>query len=284
MCVHSAVCGAAVVFFAVRMIDFAFFFQFGDFCLTLAIVALTAPPMFWLRKMWKTGTLPRARFAGMLSLFCVAAGAAGFLLLSIEMSRSQHERCCFVTDSNNAKQLALGILNYEARNGHFPPAYTVDESGKALHSWRVLVLPYLESGQLYDKIRLDEPWDSPWNAQFHDQMPSVFQTYQHKEKSTTLFQVVLGERTVFPPDGKFVIRDEIDGSEVLVVTGEPVCWMDPAGNVPYEKAVQNQGLRQDYFRPVFVCADGSGSYNEKTYDVKYLLQHFTRKELPAEQK
>jgi hypothetical protein len=38
-------------------------------------------------------------------------------------------------------------------------------SGERLHSWRVVLLPYLGQQELYEKIRLDQPWDSPW--QFH---------------------------------------------------------------------------------------------------------------------
>ncbi len=45
----------------------------------------------------------------------------------------------------------------------FPPAYTVDESGQRLHSWRTLILPFLEQDALYDSIDLSKPWDDPAN-------------------------------------------------------------------------------------------------------------------------
>ena len=75
---------------------------------------------------------------------------------------------------NNMKQIAIAFSNYHDKYGTFPPAYTVDEGGRPLHSWRVLVLPYLENKELYEKIRLDEPWDSEHNRQFHSAAPKFF--------------------------------------------------------------------------------------------------------------
>ena len=45
-----------------------------------------------------------------------------------------------------------------------PPAYTVDANGKPLHSWRTLILPFLEQQALYETIDLTKPWDDPVNA------------------------------------------------------------------------------------------------------------------------
>src|SRR5579864_1381633 len=46
--------------------------------------------------------------------------------------------------TNNLKQIALALSNYEQANSALPPAFTVDAEGKPLHSWRTLILPYLE--------------------------------------------------------------------------------------------------------------------------------------------
>lgn len=69
--------------------------------------------------------------------------------------------------------LELYLLDH---NNEIPSAFTTDAEGKPLHSWTIQLLPYLgkEAEELYAKIRLDEPWDSEWNAQFHNQMPNVF--------------------------------------------------------------------------------------------------------------
>lgn len=66
---------------------------------------------------------------------------------------------------NNLKQIALGLQTYESNYGALPPAYTVDADGKPLHSWRTLILPFVEQKLLYDKIDLTKPWDDPANAE-----------------------------------------------------------------------------------------------------------------------
>jgi hypothetical protein len=64
---------------------------------------------------------------------------------------------------NNLKQIALAMLNYESQYGKLPPAYTVDENGAPLHSWRVLILPQLGEQEVYDSIDLTKPWNDPVN-------------------------------------------------------------------------------------------------------------------------
>ena len=41
-------------------------------------------------------------------------------------------------------------------------------------SWRVHLLPFLGYQQLYDKFRLNEPWDSPHNVKLLEEMPEVY--------------------------------------------------------------------------------------------------------------
>ena len=66
---------------------------------------------------------------------------------------------------NNLKQIGLALHNYHDEYGAFPPAYTVDADGKPLHSWRTLLLPYLDQRPLYATIDLTKAWDDPANAE-----------------------------------------------------------------------------------------------------------------------
>ena len=45
---------------------------------------------------------------------------------------------------NNLRKSRLALHNYHQANGCFPPAYIADKNGKPMHSWRVLILPYME--------------------------------------------------------------------------------------------------------------------------------------------
>lgn len=69
------------------------------------------------------------------------------------------------TCTSNLKKIGQALLAYHSQNGSFPPAYTVDSSGKKLHSWRALILPYLGPSEmaLYQQLNLDLAWDDPRN-------------------------------------------------------------------------------------------------------------------------
>ena len=41
------------------------------------------------------------------------------------------------------KQISLAMLNYHEKYKCFPPAYIADDEGRPMHSWRVLVLPFM---------------------------------------------------------------------------------------------------------------------------------------------
>jgi hypothetical protein len=79
---------------------------------------------------------------------------------------------------NNLKQIGLAMHNFHGTYDRFPPQAIRDKNGKALLSWRVAILPYIESLQLYKEFHLDEPWDSEHNRQLIAKMPAVFASPQ----------------------------------------------------------------------------------------------------------
>ncbi len=171
-----------------------------------------------------------------------------------------------MTESLTRIGCALQLYRLE-HDGQFPSAFTRNEEGTALHSWRVLILPYLGEAEkaLYEKIRLDEPWDSQWNRQFHAQMPEVYRTPNPKtslspefpEEAQTRFSVILGENGLFNDSGVGVDSaqrmDGIAGSgsgesagpkrnaaRMALVTEREMakCWMDPAGELRAEEILE----------------------------------------------
>ena len=135
--------------------------------------------------------------------------------------------------------IATALLSYRAEHGTFPPAFTVDASGRPLQSWRVLILPYLgdDAKALYDKIRLDEPWDSEYNAAFHAQEPDVFRcpSVSNMKEGETIYSVLLGDEGFFDESGvgkdpKKAISDpdrDVWSQFLVVERAEPICWMTP---------------------------------------------------------
>src|SRR5688572_33251458 len=51
----------------------------------------------------------------------------------------------------------------------FPPAYVADSNGTPMHSWRVLILPYIEANHIYDRYDQTQPWDSATNRQLRSE-------------------------------------------------------------------------------------------------------------------
>jgi prepilin-type processing-associated H-X9-DG protein len=95
-------------------------------------------------------------------VIAIIAALVAFLLPPTKAPReaSRRSQC-----RNNLKQIALALHHYEREYHALPPAYTVDADGKPLHSWRTLILPYVDQKALYDKIDLTKAWDDPVNAE-----------------------------------------------------------------------------------------------------------------------
>ncbi len=97
----------------------------------------------------------------MTAIVCVLAA---LLLPSVNRSgareAARRSQC-----KSHLKQIGLAFLNYVDAYHALPPAYTVDADGKPLHSWRTLILPYMDQKTLYDKIDLTKAWNDPANAE-----------------------------------------------------------------------------------------------------------------------
>ncbi len=59
--------------------------------------------------------------------------------------------------TNGLHLIALALRMYRQDKGCFPPAFVADSSGKPLHSWRTLILPYLDMSALYQAYDFAEP-------------------------------------------------------------------------------------------------------------------------------
>ena len=117
--------------------------------------------------------LDRGGGGGVPVLLAIVGVLIALLLPAVQASREAARR---MQCSNNLKQIGAGAAQVRSRNtGVFPPAFIPDKNGKPMHSWRVLILPYLERKGLYDQYRFNEPWDSPhkrlWPRRCRASMP-----------------------------------------------------------------------------------------------------------------
>ncbi len=110
-----------------------------------------------------------------------------------------------------------------------PPAFVVDESGRPMHSWRVLLLPYLDAGNLYDQYDFSEPWDGPSNRRLLNQRPRTYALHDRNEEpdSLTNYLVVVGPDTMWP--GSKATGEPFGGRKILIVenVGADVHWTEP---------------------------------------------------------
>lgn len=135
---------------------------------------------------------------------------------------------------SNLKQIGLALQQYHEIYGSLPPAYTVDAEGKRLHSWRTLILPYLDQIELYKQIDLSKPWDDQVNVEFAKTDLYVYACPSIPMPFTkTSYMAVAGTGTCFPGAASRSISEIKDGTSntVLIVEVEAaksVLWMSPA--------------------------------------------------------
>jgi len=145
---------------------------------------------------------------------------------------------------NNLKQLALAMHNYIDVHGHCP-ADILDKNGKAILSWRVELLPYIEQDALYKMIDRTKPWDDEANKKIAEQLPDMFVHFgrEAKDKGSTYFQcftapkalqsgnpfLVPGRKLHFPAG----FTDGISNSFMVVEGETAVNWLKP-GDIAYD--------------------------------------------------
>ncbi|MBL8851102.1 MAG: DUF1559 domain-containing protein [Planctomycetaceae bacterium] len=136
------------------------------------------------------------------------------------------------------RQISMALQTYATNNnGQLPPAYIADENGRPMHSWRVLLLPYMEQQALYDRYNFDEPWNGPNNSRLAGEIPQLYQCPDDdrprgdSQRPWTSYVVVVGPNTIWPgteSGGLDRIPDGSDRTLLLVeVRDSGINWMEP---------------------------------------------------------
>ena len=171
---------------------------------------------------------------------------AAMLFPAINAARESVRRvqCC-----SNLKNLGFVMHQYHDIHKTFPSAQILDADGKALHSWRTQLLPFLGQMQLYEQLRLDEPWDNERNMSLVTQnnyyLPNCPTTDKVRRKAKideqackllTNYQVVVGPQTPFERDRHTSFSDFERGTShtyLVVETTTAVPWFSPI-DLPFE--------------------------------------------------
>ncbi len=130
------------------------------------------------------------------------------MLPAVSSAREAAHRaqCC-----NNLKQIVVALVRYDEDHGHLPPPCVYDKKNRPMHSWRVLILPYLGRKELYDRYRFDEPWDGPNNRKLLAERPPEYHCPSVIDDPTkspaTSYVAVVGDRSLWKRDENVSLND-----------------------------------------------------------------------------
>jgi hypothetical protein len=186
------------------------------------------------------------------------------MLPAIQAAREAARRTQCV---NNLRQISVAVQSYQNEHGAFPPAYVADKNGKPMHSWRVLLLPYIDPN-LYSQYKMEEPWDSPHNKTLALQMPQIFHCPDDPMRpGVTSYAMLVGPHAISDgPNGRKVseITDGLSNTIAIVESSHSnINWLDPRdvdlgqfGNAPVD--LQSAGVSSSHPGVVDAAfADGS---------------------------
>lgn len=136
--------------------------------------------------------------------------------------------------------IVQALRAYNDEFGTLPPAYTRDEKGQPLTSWRVLILPQLGHHAIYAEYDQSQAWDSPANVAWSQKTPTPYfdPFLKDAEPGMTSFVGIVLEEKLPSRCGVFsesTLPEEL-ASEALIVENlaQPVIWSQPVDLSPDE--------------------------------------------------
>jgi prepilin-type processing-associated H-X9-DG protein len=166
-----------------------------------------------------------------LIVFGILGVGVALLLPAVRSARepARRNQC-----KSQMRQIALALHQYAEQHGGLPPAYTTDSDGRPLHSWRTLILPYLEEARLYNSIDLTKPWDDPVNAEAFKTKLEIYQCPSapwEPDNRTAYLAVVTPESCIQATEPR-KFSDVTDGTPRTLIVIEvdeehAVPWMSP---------------------------------------------------------
>lgn len=152
---------------------------------------------------------------------------------------------------NNLKEIALALKYYHDKYGAFPPVFVPDADGRPMHSWRVLLLPFLQDyfhepqgDKLYQRYRFDEPWNGPNNSLLHSEQVAAYSCPSDNgpyQSQWTSYLAVSGPETMWRHDAVVTFRDikdrVADTIAFVEVANSGIHWLEPR-DIPLSSLVE----------------------------------------------
>ena len=222
---------------------------------------------------WAAGAVVSAIILGCLLFAVIRFGGQSVSRLTASRDQSMSIR--------NLQRIAEALNAYAADHGSYPPATVVDRSGRQLHSWRVLILPYLDEQKLYNDIDLSVGWDDPINSAVLRRIPAVYShpnSAKHGMDNQSGYYLVTGPGTLFPSTGPLGPDDIVDDptQTILVIEAMPKTetgsWTEPGdidfaamqGTIGGDPTTEVGGLLDEGV--AMVTTDGRGHFLPSSTD------------------
>ncbi len=141
-----------------------------------------------------------------------------------------------------------------------------------MHSWRVLILPFLQYCDLYQHYDFSEPWNGPKNSLLAQRMPHVYRCPAAPEgnSAATSYVAIVGPATAWPGSKCVRFQDIKDGTSdtilLVEVADSTINWMEPR-DMSFDRAVlgvnvdRRRGIGSHHRGGANVClADSTGRF------------------------
>lgn len=130
---------------------------------------------------------------------------------------------------HNVRAILIALQEYHSDYGTFPPASIPGPDGTQWHSWRVLILPYLNEGDLYEVYRFDEPWSSPQNMKLKDGAPAVFRCPEMNSSGSGIahYLAVVGSSTIWSGVDVRYKGGTCNHIQIVESANSTVLWHEP---------------------------------------------------------
>lgn len=209
-----------------------------------------------------------ARWVGRVLKSLAVVGALALLVtLFLPAHRRVPDAARSTACSNNLRQIVLALHTYEGIYHTLPPAVVVDANGKPLHSWRALILPFLDHKGLYDQIDFSKPWDDLANRKVYDTTPHAYRCpAAHCPAGHTTYLAVVAPDSCFRSAKTTKLSDVKDDHDLTLIVvemdaGHSVHWMSPQ-DASEEKILDLASLKDGLPHSGYVnagCASGNRS-------------------------
>lgn len=190
------------------------------------------------------------------------------------------------------KTMTIAVSGYRETLGNWPPVYVTDADNQPLHSWRVLILPFVEANSFYEEYDFSSSWNSSTNEDLRDgtrhydrrKFPNpaavggFYMNDQSKPRLETVFVVLTKqplEEHSFRDGQKGFYLSPKQSFLILEVDNTSIHWMEPrdaATSAGYaQKALLFDDIRAQIVRSIEISeSNAKGKIRNRDETLEYL--------------